>query len=173
MSDITSSILIVLIIITLTMGVLIGQNRMVETKLMNGLWRASSDFCATSQLLAFMMNLGDYDIVDSRRPGFLLMVNEEGILLNHPVDIYFSRNVHLNPTLCNQKIYEITIDWLGEEEPDFFPSKQTLTYYPAHGKIVLSVDDQVNAVLYKDHESDANKRQMPEFVSGNLQSEEI
>jgi hypothetical protein len=173
MSDITSSILIVVIIIVLTMGVLIGQNRVVEARLMNGLWRASSDFCATSQLLAFMINLGDYDIVSGKRPGFLLMVNEEGILLNNPVDIYFSRNVNLNPTMCNQKIYDITIDWLGEDEPDFFPSNQTLTYYPTNGKMVLSVDDQVNAILYKDHESDASKRQMPESVSSGLQSEEI
>ena len=99
------------------------------------------------------------------RPGYILMVNKEGILINNPVKFCLSAGGSINPGMCSCREYSVHIDWLGEEEPDFFPSEQELYYYPETGKIVFTSDDQVMGVLYKDYITGDIRDTMPDSLT--------
>jgi hypothetical protein len=85
------------------------------------------------------------------RSGYILIENDNGIIINNPVKFTLSGGRSINPTLCSQREYDVTIDWLDSDGYDFFPSMQILHYYPKSGKLVFSDIDQVYAILYKDN----------------------
>lgn len=159
MDSILTSIGIVLVIVLFAVVIMTVQSRMIESTMLTGIWSGSPDFCTTSNLTAFILKLDDLDLTSGVRSGYLLAANDNDIILNHPINMSFS-GLSIMPNMTERN-YDIEIDWLDEKAPDFFPSQQQLTYYPQFGKIVMYVDDEVYAVLYKDHNSDDRMRKMP------------
>lgn len=164
MDSILTSIGIVLVIVLFAVVIMTVQSRMIESTMLTGLWAGSPDFCASSGLTAFILKLDDLDLTAGTRSGYILAVNDSDVILNHLVNISFS-GLSVVPNMTERN-YDIEIDWLGEDEPEFFPSRQQLTYYPQFGKIVMYVDDEVYAILYKDHNSDDRMRKMPITEAG-------
>lgn len=102
------------------------------------------------------------------------MKNDRGILINNPVEFNLSGGNSINPFISSEKCYDVEIDWLEDGEYPFFPSIQCLYYYPKCGKIVMCVDDQVYAILYKDNATSDISRTVPEdLVQENENGEDI
>lgn len=148
--DLLSAFGLVIFIILFAYVIMVVQARSIESSFLTGVWVGSPDFCAQSQLSAFVFQLSASEM-DNTRAGYLLAVNDDGVILNNPVNIDFD-GLCMMPHL-NVREYKITIDWLGEEVPSFFPSEQYLTYDVKKGKIIMHGDDDtVYAVLHKNHD---------------------
>jgi hypothetical protein len=160
-----STLVIVSIAVTILLVlllVMILQNRYTEASLLEGIWKGGADFCTDSSLDVFALYMSKPSIMGVIR-AYIFAHNSNGIMLNHPIDIHLS-GMSVNPLVCKSRNYTCTIDWLGEDEPSFFPSEQTLTYYPLDGKLVFH-DDVVYAVFYKDHDSNDQGHLIPKEVS--------
>ncbi len=140
-NNIIISIIIIILIIVI---VIVIYSRYVENKLLVGFWTAKNNFCKESGLESFIVKIND-DL-----SGYILMVNSDGILINNPVQFDLS-GVSVYPGINEYREYNCVIDWLGEDEYDYFPSKQLLTYYPLYGQITFSANDEINAVLFKNN----------------------
>jgi hypothetical protein len=154
------------------------QIRYIETQLLAGFWKADSDFCKNAGIKSMIMYLGNNEfslheilsIVSSGCVirGYILLENAEGIIINNPVNIKFKSKYDLSQTLSDYQKYKITIDWLEETDYElFFPSVQTLYYYPKIGKLTLTQNENIYAVLFKDnsltalmHKEQTNTEQM-------------
>ncbi len=168
------SLVIVIIIIVIVVVVMGIQSRLVEDNILTGIWKGSPDFCASAGLGVFLLKIGKQEsLINTTRLCYLLATNEEGIILNNPVNIDFGMSLTTDLSITKSKSYNIVIDWLGEESPGFFPSRQTLTFYPKYGKIVISNEDEVTAILYKDHDSEDVLRVLPSNISEETTSDEI
>ena len=100
------------------------------------------------------------------------MKNAEGLIINNPVEFEFSGGGSLSPGLCASREYRVKINWMGNDNYDFFPNDQDLYYYPEVGKIVFTLGDEVFGVLYKDHVISDLGDSMPKGVEC-MSSEEI
>ena len=135
-------------IIAVFVILIIYRSRAVESSLMTGFWKADARFSQESGLITMIMYLGDPSIMGTRK-GYIIAANEFGLILNNPLSISFS-GYSLNPFMCEYREYSILIDWLDEDPPEYFPSKQTMYFYPQLGKIILAEDIEIKAILYKD-----------------------
>jgi len=122
--------------------------RRIENNMLDGFWTGSPSFMQDAELTVFLIHINS---TNSEVPGYIIMANEEGLIINNPVKFNLSRSFSLSPNILNCKKYSIDIDWLDDEEPSFFPSKQTLYYYPLTGKIIISDENEATAILYKDY----------------------
>jgi hypothetical protein len=123
-------------------------SRYLESECLTGFWSADPDFCDESGLERFILFIGDLNI-NGTRSCYLLMQNEEGIILNDPVDVNIT-GIALSPLMVSKKTYSAYFDM----DVDFFSSYQDLTLFPYEGKMILTCDDEVTAVLYKDYVMD-------------------
>jgi hypothetical protein len=161
---------IVILILLFTLVVLVYNSRSTENALINGFWKADPEFCQEAGLDLFLVYFGEGSYLNNKRPGYIVVKNEEGLIINNPVNFHMSGGYSIKPGISSCREYTLNIDWLDEPGyEDFFPSEQLLTYYPDCGKVVLSLDDQVYAVLYKDYIISDTNRRMPEET---LKSEE-
>jgi hypothetical protein len=153
-------ILILLFIFTLQ----VMSTRRTENCMLKGFWKGSPSFVKDAELDLFLIYIGDGSTLSSKRPGYILMKNESGLIINNPVEFSFSSGGSLRPGMCPCREYNITIDWLKETPPDFFPSEQELYYYPEHGKLVFAEEESVYGVLYKDHTISDVDSLMPDAI---------
>lgn len=153
-------VLILLVVFTL----LVLNSRSVESCLIQGFWKGAPSFMQEAELDLFLIYFGENSTLSSKRQGYILMKNDNGLIINNPVEFSFSSGGSITPGICSCREYIVTIDWLGEEAPDFFPEEQELYYYPEHGKLVFSVDDTVFGVLYKDNIISDIDNNMPDSV---------
>ena len=136
---------------------LIWSYRSHESQLMRGFWRADAQFCDNAELTMFVLYLGDNSSwIGNSRYGYILASNEQGVILNHPVQLTFSGSYCVEPYLSSSRCYNVSAEWLDEEaDPDTFPSDFKASYYPKNGKLVLYSNDQVLATLWKDQQMSA------------------
>ena len=153
---------IILVLILSVFVVLIGCNRYVETNFMKGFWKGGPDFCREAELDMCLIYIGDSTMWSSKRSGYILMKNEEGLIINNPVEFIFYGGTSIKPGTTACREYTVKINWLDEEEPEFFPSEQELYYYPELGKIVLVANDETTAVVYKDNITTDVSNKMPD-----------
>jgi len=146
---ISISVIIILFII------LICHTRRIETNLLTGFWKADEDFCQEAELELFLVYIGEPSLIFNKRKGYILVKNAEGLIINNPVEFSLSGGLSANPSMAHERCYTLYIDWLGEDGYYFFPSEQQLYYYPQHGKLVMSADDNATAVLFKDYQLSA------------------
>ena len=139
---------LIVIVLLLLFVITVLSARESESTMLTGFYRAGPEFCEESGLEFFLVRMGEGGSI---RPGYILAKNSEGLIMNNPVKFRLSGGHSLNPGLCSSREYLVDIDWLDDEEPEFFPSAQTLHYYPQHGKLVFTIADEVFAVVYKDH----------------------
>jgi hypothetical protein len=145
----TLGIIILVLLFLFTLQVI--NTRSTESCLLTGFWKGSPQFITNSGLQMFMIRIGEGRTLSGKRPGYILMVNKEGILINSSVEFSLSAGGSLRPGLCPCREYSVTIDWLDDGEPEFFPSEQDLYYYPEAGKLVFTSGDSVMGVFYKDY----------------------
>lgn len=156
----TVSVVIFIIMFLFTLQVF--NTRSTESCMLTGFWKGRPSFLQDAGLQLFMIRIGDGSLLHGSRPGYILMVNPEGILINRPVKFNLSAGGSLNPGMCSCREYLVNIDWLDDEEPEFFPSEQDLYYYPEAGKIVFTNDDNVMGIFYKDYVTGDIRDDMPE-----------
>lgn len=140
------------LIIIFVLVLLSFSARSAENKLLKGFWRADAEFCDKAELEMFVLYLGDnIGYVNHCRNGYILAANEQGIILNSPIQMKLSGGTTMSLGLASCKDYAAVIDWQGNE-PDAatFPSELRVAYYPNHGKLLLYQGDQVLASLWKD-----------------------
>ena len=158
---------IIIIVLSFIYIILVLNTRNTESTLLTGFWRASSEFCQNADLDLFLVYLGECNSKISHvRPGYIIVKNADGLIINDPVEITLTGGLSPNPTISAGRSFNMSIDWLDEntDYSSFFPSEQSLNYYPDCGKLVLSDDTKVYAVLYKDHAISDITRVMPDHV---------
>lgn len=158
-----------IIILLFAVVVLIFNSRSTESTLITGFWRADPEFCQESGIELFLVYFGEGSYVSNKRSGYIIVKNDDGLIINNPVEFCMYGGYSVNPGLSKHREFVLNIDWLDEEGYEFFPSEQLLTYYPDCGKLVLSLEDKVYAVLYKDYIISDVARRMPNEV---IQSDE-
>lgn len=131
--------LLISIVICLLIHILIS--RYYESRLLSGFWVADYSFLEQSglKMLSIMIDEGFFT-----KSCYIIMVNQNGILLNQASDVSFS-SVQLVPWITTRH-YHVEFDL----DAEFFPNKQTATFYPYEGKLILYDGDTTTAVLYKD-----------------------
>ncbi len=140
--------LIVCAIIISILLIVIFNTRSVEDKFLSGFWSAEASFLEESGLNSFLIHIDEPS--NGSRPGYILAINDEGIIINEPVEFILSGGLSINPFVCSQRNFDVTINWVNGESCPHFPTNQTLQYYPLMGKLVFVQDDTITAVLYKD-----------------------
>lgn len=145
--------------------------RSTENNLLSGFWKGSPDFCEDSELDILLIYIGDDN--NSTKPGYILMKNADGLIINDQVEFCLSGGYSITPGMSHEKIYTVDIKWLVSEGYDFFPSQQKIYYYPLLGKLVmLDSNGDITALLYKDNvSSDIANKLPPETMDD--ESEEI
>jgi hypothetical protein len=144
---------IVTLVLLFIIVLLILNSRTIENSLFTGFWKGDPDFCEQSETDLFLIYLGEPSLFSSTIPGYILVKNSDGLIMNNPFDLSLSGGYSLKPGLSGNKNYDVEFKWTdSQEEFEFFPSTQELCYYPSYGKIVLYKDTQVYAILYKDHQ---------------------
>ncbi len=145
------------------------QIRYIETALLNGFWKANSDYCKDAGIKSMLLylDINGVDVLYKRIPAYILIENNEGVIINNPVKIRLNSLFDLSQTLTSCRKYKMNIDWLETTDYEmFFPSNQILYYYPKCGKIVLTgYGDNIYAVLFKDNS-------MTEILQHNQSNEE-
>jgi hypothetical protein len=164
---------IIIIILLFLFTIQVFNTRAIESCLITGFWKGSPQFIADSGLQIFMIRIGEGSVLSGNRPGYILMVNKEGILINSPVEFCMSAGGSLRPGICPCREYSVTIDWLDNEEPEFFPSEQDIYYYPEAGKLVFTSDDNIMGVFYKDFIISDIKDSMPDDIPRKDTGEDI
>ena len=164
---------IVVLVLLFMVVVLVLNTRSNENSLMTGFWKADADFNEQAGVELFLIYMGESSTLSNKRPGYILVKNSDGLIINNPVEFQLSGGKSINPKLSACREYNVYIDWLEEAEYSFFPSDQDLHYYPESGKMVFSADDQVYAVLYKDNVVSDIMRKMPDTLSEKEESAPI
>lgn len=158
MNNIITSIIIILIVIVFTILLWGYNSRSLESNLLTGFWRADPEFCQEASLDHFILYFGDKSLLSNKRNGYVLIQNNEGIIINDLAEFNFSNNFNIKPIISNRCKYNININWYEKNDYEsFFPCNQILIYYPLLGKIILLDGDNIKAVLYKDYNMGDNK----------------
>ena len=140
---------LVILVILFIFIIVIFNSRHSEKSLIKGFWSGSTEFCNTSNLELFLIYIGEGS---SERPSYILMKNSDGFIINNPVRLQINGGKSFSPLICECIEYNVTIDWLDNTAPDFFPSEQTIHYYPTIGKMVWSNNDVIYAIIYKNNQ---------------------
>lgn len=140
----------------------IYNSRRSEGHLIKGFWSGSADFCSTANLDLFLMYIGDGSF---ERPGYILMKNADGFIINNPVRLYVSGGYSATPSISECIKYSVEIDWLDDEGFDFFPKQQTIHYYPCVGKMIWSNGDTIHAITYKNNQISDVGQSIPEDIA--------
>jgi hypothetical protein len=141
---------IIILIILFIVLISAVNSRSNETSLLTGIWTADADFCKKAEINCLIIKIDEPGWISNSRTGYILMQNDEGLIINNPVEFNLSLGISLNPKVCYCREYSVSIDWLDEDAPEFFPSDQTLYYYPSYGKLVFCTEE-IHAVVYKDN----------------------
>lgn len=149
--------LIFVIVGLILLVAVIFNSRSNEDCMLKGFWRSGSAFLRRTELKLLLLCLGDsesnwWQLHSSSRSGYMLMVNDSGILINTPIKLHLSSGKSLNPKLADERDYDIEIDWGVGGPYEFFPSMQSMKYYPELGKLVFYLNDKVYAEFYRDNE---------------------
>lgn len=101
--------------------------------------------------------------LDNKTGHIFLQKSGGEIMLNDTFDWSITSNMsqNLNADINQKRIFTI---YFKEIESDDFPTKQTLEFYPAVGKIILRQKNTVFAVLYKDSVASEIKNLIPDKV---------
>lgn len=150
---------IVLLLILIT--VMVFNTRNAENTLLGGFWTGGAEFCRDSDLELCVLYIEEGS--SNTKSGYLIMKNDDGFILNHPVTLHLSGGKSLKPYMCDDMRYYVDIEWGPEEEiPDFFPSQQEIYYYPKIGKMVWLADDKVHLIVYKNSQMCDMRHVLPE-----------
>lgn len=124
--------------------------RHTEDQLLNGFWKADTEFCEKAQLEAFILYLDKSSFLTKQ--GYILAANKDGIIINNPVKLTLSNVITPFPYISNCKKMNATIDWLEFplEDTDAFPSNFQIDFYPLMGKMIIHQNEIVLAMLWKD-----------------------
>jgi len=134
--------LVIILVITLVFHLFISYRNKIN---INGFWVATDEFCQEADLDKFIMYFDEKSITRNKIKGYILVKNNEGIIINTNVDIKYKQ-------LRKDKektTYSIDIIWKDGQEYDFFPKKQTMLKYK-NNKLVLLDKDEITTIVYYD-----------------------
>ncbi len=147
------------------------QARYTESELLQGFWKADSDFCQETGLDLFIMYIGPMNYM-THHNCYIIAKNEDGLIINDDATLKIY-SVCINPLVSNHKKYYACFEWTDEEtDYEHFPKKQMIHYYPKQGKLIISKDDVVSAILYKDNDISDQMRITPEELEESDSDEE-
>lgn len=142
--------------------------RGTEKHMMYGFWRANAEFCEKADLDLCVLYLG-------KNAGYIIMKVRGGeIILNSPFSYELSRGYCLRPWMSPRRDFKIKFNWCDKQPCEFFPEHQNLIYWPADGKIILSDEKQVYAILYKDNALTqiGKKAELPKCIPKNNEKDD-
>lgn len=147
----------IILIIILIWYLPIFQTNKISQELLHGFYIGDSSFIAEAGLSNLMLYL------DNKTGHIFLQKSGGEIMLNDTFDWNISSDIsqNLNADINEKRIFTI---YFKEIESDAFPTKQTLEFYPAVGKIILRQKNTVFAVLYKDSVASEIKNLIPDNV---------
>lgn len=137
----------VILIVVVYYVIVIKCNSDMYDSLITGFWKGDNDFLRESGLSSFLLYLAPPE--KGLRACYLLAEKDEELVINEPCSSSIKQTWKLgnwSPGL-GSKTYEIQFYDLETED---FPEKQTMTFYPKTGKMILSKNDTVYGVYYKD-----------------------
>lgn len=142
-------IVIAIVIIVYTSVILSIRN--CENTLMTGAWNGSVEFCESASLRKLFIYMFDNDsLFGHSREAYIIMESDSGVLIDQLVRINFSYNMSLSPTINAEHKYNIDIDYLNNDAPEFLPDDLSIYYYPKIGKLLFVNNDTSYMTLYKD-----------------------
>lgn len=160
-------VIIIILVIMLFYQYICTNN--VYDELIHGVYQADESFCEESGIDLFTMYIDNDNINSSDRSGYVLASTEDSILINEPVVMRLSRNWNFGD--ASEIIYDVEFLGLSDEVSEFFPTMQSIKFYPKIGKIILYYDDTITAVLYKNSVNTELKYVMQEIEEQNDESE--
>lgn len=134
--------------IVVVLIILIIYSRYLENSLLSGFWRADPEFCAESQLSAFILYLTPCNMFSHSMTGYFLASSDANVIINESATINFGARLSLKPYVCDQT-YNITVDWSDEHDPETCPAELQIRFSP-NGTLVLENDGIAYARMYKD-----------------------
>ena len=150
MLDTNIAIIVTTIIIIIYVCVIISL-RNCESALMTGAWNGSVEFCESAGLRKLFIYMFPNDsLFGHSREAYIIMESDSGVLIDQLVRINFSYNMSISLTINTEQKYEIDIDYLTSDEPEFLPKDLSIYYYPLVGKLLFVNNDTSYMTLYKD-----------------------
>lgn len=121
-----------------------------KCKLTKGFWVASEDYCAEAKLKFWLMYIGDSSGF-CKFDGYLLAANDNGVIMNSPVNIEISVNlasVVAGDVVCGD------VKFVANDSSDelCIPDELQFKADLVNGRIVMSSNEIVYCDLYKDAE---------------------
>lgn len=123
----------------------------IYDQLISGFYEADDSFCEESGIDMLSIYLDENK--NGSRACYILMTKSGQFILNEPTTakLYMHSwnwsNWSLDPT--KEKVFSIEFDDPTSSIEEIFPTLQTIKFYPLSGKLVMSSDDTIHAVLYK------------------------
>lgn len=136
------------------------NNRRIYDDILTGFWRCPADFLAEADLSSFLLYLAPPDW-KGVRACYVLAERGADLVINEPASITLTQDWSISNWALGLSSKTYTADFFDLETDDF-PSSQKLVLHPKTGKIIMSKDDTVYAILYKDSISTETLYAIPE-----------
>lgn len=138
------------------------NNSRIYDDILTGFWQCSADFLRDSGLSSFLLYLAPPKW-NGVRPCYILAECGSDLVINEPASVSLTQTWGAeNWSLgFGSRTYAAIFTDLETQE---FPHTQTLVLHPKSGKIILSKDDTVYAVMYKDCASTETMYMLPQNV---------
>lgn len=142
-----NTIVVILIILVTYYLIVLTCNSAMYDAIISGFWKGDMGFLQDAGLSSFLLYLAPAE--RGTRACYLLAEQGDDLVINEPCSAYIKQTWDLSNwnTGLDSKTYEITFYDL---ETDDFPKKQKMTFYPKIGKMILSKNDTVYGMFYKD-----------------------
>ena len=138
--------IVIVIIVVVYLSYKYGQSTCEKNQLL-GFWESPPEFNKESAIDMCTFYIGEKE--NGKYPAYILMVDDEDVLINEPCEFTLSESIFYNSDVAsceNCREFQMT---LSEFESDFWPSKMRMRYYPYTNKIILNDDKKIYMVLYK------------------------
>ena len=143
-----NTILIILTILTIYYFSTIHHSSGIYNDLLSGFWKADGSFLQDAGLSSFLIYFAPPNW-QGTRACYLLAERGNELIINEPCSTSITQTWKFGnwSTGFGVKTYTILFKDL---DTDDFPSKQTLNFYPKTGKIIMSKNDVIYGMFYKD-----------------------
>jgi hypothetical protein len=144
----------VIVIVCITLFLTVHRNFDNIEYMIPGFYVAPHEFCVGAGLDAFLMYIGEKQLVGKTRKGYILATQGDKMIINSPIEFCISWDwLSWNNWLIMLR-HSSPIDGVikFKDEIKGIPQKMTVLAYPTYGKIVLSHGDTIYATLYRNAE---------------------
>lgn len=145
-----NTIIIICLILIFYYFILLSCTNKISNELITGFWKCDSEFLMDADLSSFLLYLSPKKNGSKERACYLLAEQDSELILNEPCSANISKDLKLsNWNFWSNSPLKYNIEFKDLEDENF-PNKQKMTFYPKIGKLILSKDDVIYGIFYKD-----------------------